>query len=199
VIEEVTPAWAAALAALTQRYPSAKIVPRDGAFGIGILSHGPMERVEVLDLGHPAYPALLARIPAGRHTLSLLAAHPPPPTSETGFSVRNDQLRRLGELALRLDAPKVVLGDLNTTPWSPYFAALLRSSRLLNGRDGFGILPTWPSFFTPAMIPIDHCLVSPGVQVTRMETGPDIGSDHLPLIVDLRVQHEPLPRSAPEK
>jgi endonuclease/exonuclease/phosphatase (EEP) superfamily protein YafD len=188
VVEEVTRAWAEALTTLRDRYPYARVIARPGAFGIGILSRRSMTRVEVLDLGHPVHPALLARIPVGARELSVLAAHPPPPTSEAGFSIRNDQLDQLGELAKGLDSPKVMLGDLNASPWSPYFSRLLRQSGLVNARDGFGILPTWPSFFMPAMIPIDHCLVSPDVRVTHMRTGPDIGSDHLPVVIDLRVQ-----------
>jgi endonuclease/exonuclease/phosphatase (EEP) superfamily protein YafD len=37
------------------------------------------------------------------------------------------------------------------------------------------------------MIPIDHCLVSPQIRVTGMRTGRAIGSDHLPIIVDMMV------------
>jgi endonuclease/exonuclease/phosphatase family metal-dependent hydrolase len=37
------------------------------------------------------------------------------------------------------------------------------------------------------MIPIDHCLVSPDIDVLRMRTGRNIGSDHLPIIVDMTI------------
>jgi endonuclease/exonuclease/phosphatase (EEP) superfamily protein YafD len=131
---------------------------------------------------------MLARIRAGHRTFSLLAAHPPPPVNGRLFRIRNEQLRELGRLAMALDSPKAILGDLNTSPWSPFFLALLEQSSLNNARDGFGILPTWPTFFVPAMIPLDHCLVSPGTRVRHIRTGPDIGSDHLPLIIDLLVQ-----------
>ena len=36
------------------------------------------------------------------------------------------------------------------------------------------------------MIPIDHVLTSPGLAVARYETGRPIGSDHLPVIVEIQ-------------
>ena len=39
----------------------------------------------------------------------------------------------------------------------------------------------------PLGIPIDQCLVSRGIQVANVRTGNDVGSDHLPLIVDLAI------------
>jgi endonuclease/exonuclease/phosphatase family metal-dependent hydrolase len=35
------------------------------------------------------------------------------------------------------------------------------------------------------MIPIDHCLVSSDIRVITLRTGRNIGSDHLPIIVDM--------------
>jgi endonuclease/exonuclease/phosphatase (EEP) superfamily protein YafD len=189
VVEELTPAWAQALTPLSEHFPSRKLVPREGPFGIGILSRLPMHKVELLDFGHPGYPALLARIATGSGSVSLLAAHPPPPTSDTLFAARNDQLQQAATLLRGLGARTVLLGDLNTSPWSPFFSTLLQRSGLVSARSGFGLLPTWPTFFPPAMIPIDHCLFSSEARVNGVKTGPNIGSDHLPLVIDLLVQH----------
>ncbi len=188
VVEEVTPAWAEALAALGERFPARTLVAREGAFGIGILSRWPLHDVELLDFGHPAHPALLAHIATGNGRLAVLAAHPPPPVSAELFAVRNDQLHQAAGLLRRLGPRTVLLGDLNTSPWSPFFARLLQQSGLTSVREGFGLLPTWPSYFPPAMIPIDHCLISRDARVKGVKTGTDIGSDHLPLVIDLLVQ-----------
>ncbi len=69
--------------------------------------------------------------------------------------------------------------------WAHHYNELVESTGLANARDGFGVLPSWPTNIPIAMIPIDHCLVSDEFTVLDVRTGPDIGSDHLPLIVEL--------------
>jgi endonuclease/exonuclease/phosphatase (EEP) superfamily protein YafD len=88
-----------------------------------------------------------------------------------------------------LPTPKILVGDLNTSLWSPYYAHLIRQTGLDNARRGFGLLPTWPAYmpWPFLMIPIDHCLVSPDIGVIKMRTGRNIGSDHLPIVVDMVV------------
>jgi endonuclease/exonuclease/phosphatase (EEP) superfamily protein YafD len=82
------------------------------------------------------------------------------------------------------------VGDFNTSLWSPYYAQLIRHTGLVNARQGFGLLPTWPAFLSVPflMIPIDHCLVSPEIRVIRVRTGRTIASDHLPIIVDMGIR-----------
>ena len=38
------------------------------------------------------------------------------------------------------------------------------------------------------MIPIDHCLHSPGIQIVRKEIGPAVGSDHYPVVVEFALR-----------
>ena len=91
-----------------------------------------------------------------------------------------------------LPGPKICVGDLNITPWSPYYRSFVEQTKLLNVREGFGLLPSWPTFvfFKWLMIPLDHCLVSEDIRVADVKTGEPIGSDHLPLIVELELEVE---------
>jgi endonuclease/exonuclease/phosphatase (EEP) superfamily protein YafD len=52
----------------------------------------------------------------------------------------------------------------------------------------YGYQPTWPTFLSVMSIPIDHCLHTSGVQILNREVGREMGSDHLPLIVDFQIR-----------
>jgi endonuclease/exonuclease/phosphatase (EEP) superfamily protein YafD len=84
----------------------------------------------------------------------------------------------------------VLLGDLNCTPWSPAFDRLLAAARLRDSGRGRGLHPTWFSAVPFVGLPIDHVLVGPGVGVRGRHVGPDIGSDHRPVIADLVLPSE---------
>ncbi len=44
---------------------------------------------------------------------------------------------------------------------------------------------SWPASFWLLAIPIDHALVSEDVRVLDRRMGPSIGSDHLPIVLDI--------------
>lgn len=65
------------------------------------------------------------------------------------------------------------------------FSRLIRETGLQNGARGRGLAPTWPAMFFPMLIPLDYCLASQEFTVAEVRRGPDIGSEHYPLIVEL--------------
>jgi endonuclease/exonuclease/phosphatase (EEP) superfamily protein YafD len=81
----------------------------------------------------------------------------------------------------------IVAGDFNTSPWSPHFRELLAEAGLRNAAEGHGWIATWPSWFWPARVPIDHVLVGGRLGAASLERGPHIGSDHYPVVADLRL------------
>jgi endonuclease/exonuclease/phosphatase (EEP) superfamily protein YafD len=185
---EVTPEWIKALEFLKPDYPYQHVMPVDGAGGIALYS-----RREITDLSvhrspdndRPTIVVGLA-VPGGR--LTLLGTHPDGPHSAKDFEFRNRQLEQVALLASQQSGAVMLLGDLNTTSWSPYFQDLLTTSGLQDSRRGFGVEPSWPSLPTPLLrIPIDHCLVSKSVSVLDRRIGPAVGSDHRPLLVDFAV------------
>ena len=68
-----------------------------------------------------------------------------------------------------------------------FYKRFVRETELKNARYGFGILPSWPTTFSPLSIPIDQSLLSPEIKVINIRTGANVGSDHLPVIQDLAI------------
>lgn len=71
----------------------------------------------------------------------------------------------------------IVMGDLNTTVWSPHYA------RLPGQRAGDPRLAsTFPAALPVGGIAIDHILLGDAFEVVRTQVGPDLGSDHRPVL-----------------
>ncbi len=161
------------------------------------------KQVEFKKFGYFSQYAIIARLEIDGRPFHIIAAHVLAPTKKSYFDLRNKHLRDLAQTARALEGPVMLIGDLNITPWSPYFEDLIRESHLLDGRKGFGLQPTWPVQLAFMGIPIDHCLVSPSVAIQQWSRGPDIGSDHFPIIVDFSIQkannHFELARLKPQK
>jgi endonuclease/exonuclease/phosphatase (EEP) superfamily protein YafD len=187
VLQEVDDAWTAALKPLDASHPHSIVIPRGDNFGIGIWSKTPLLNTQRMSFSEFGVPSIATQLQVGSQVISLLATHPIPPASRAGARDRNVQLRKVAEFMMRMSGPSILIGDLNTTMWSPHYTALVRDTGLRDCRRGFGVLPTWPTFFRFLMIPLDHCLVSRSVGVRRTRVGPPVGSDHLPLVVDLVV------------
>jgi len=146
-----------------------------------------MTNCNVVELGGAGVPSIEATILVGNQQFHLLGTHPLPPGSPEYARLRNEQYRLIANHVQHQGLPTVVVGDLNATPWSPFFAGLLRESGLLNTSQGRGVFGSWPAWLPLGRIPLDHCLVSPSIQIANKWLGPQIGSDHLPVVVDLQL------------
>jgi endonuclease/exonuclease/phosphatase (EEP) superfamily protein YafD len=183
ILSEITPRWREQLRELERTYPYFAIRTRLNAWGIAVYSKYPFQTVEDLDLGDDlsSHLRVVVQLPGG--PAEVYAVHLASPQRPHRARQRNTQFRRLAERLAAADpgVPKIVAGDFNSTPFSPYFQDLLRDAGLRDGRRPFGLHVTWPMWPVPLWIPIDHCLVSHDVIVTRVATGPATGSDHLPV------------------
>jgi endonuclease/exonuclease/phosphatase (EEP) superfamily protein YafD len=190
VLQELTDEWWNQVKVLNSEYPYSRAVPRPGGSGMAILSRFPLVAVEELSLDSSTHLALLAKVDVQGTTVSLLSLHPPTPMRADKFLNRNQQFARAASIMKAISGVRILVGDLNTTMWSPYFADLVRESGLRDARKGFGLSPTWPMPLPSFLqIPIDHCLVSDDVVVEGIRTGQRTGSDHRPLVVDLQFKN----------
>jgi endonuclease/exonuclease/phosphatase (EEP) superfamily protein YafD len=200
---EVDEPWAEKLASLKDILPYASDLPLSFELGIAVFSRVPLKNVAVEYFGTDSTPSqfkrasIVADLEVEGQTISLIATHPTTPIKPRVFNSRNIQLEAIAKYIQTLKHPVVMAGDLNITMWSPYYRKFISDAGLRNAREGFGILPTWPTDKAQSRlvarisklvaIPIDHCLVSPAIAVQNIRTGPNVDSDHLPLITDLLI------------
>jgi len=71
-----------------------------------------------------------------------------------------------------------------------FFSEFVDDSGLRDSSRGFGVQPSWPAMMPLFYTPIDHCLVSENVVIHGRQTGPDLGSDHLPVVVEFSLLDE---------
>lgn len=189
LIQEISPAWMEALRPLSEElYPYSLFEARFDNFGMAVLSRVPVGSLKLIDPLEFEIPIMEAVLEIGGHRVSILNYHPLPPVSRDYITKRNRQLDYIGEYAAYQDGLVIVAGDLNVTPWSPIYKDAIERSGLVNARQGFGVLPTWPSLGALfPVVPIDHCLVSPDIAVTQVELAPEWGSDHRALWVEMFV------------
>ena len=128
---------------------------------------------------------LVADLVLDGRPLRIIATHGTKPRNGERLRERNQAFRSIARLAAETSAV-VVCGDLNVTGFSPFFLDLLRDGRLTDSRDGIG----WQASFTPTdpitlprpVLALDHVLLGPGLTVLERRVGPNIGSDHLPVL-----------------
>jgi endonuclease/exonuclease/phosphatase (EEP) superfamily protein YafD len=180
LVVEYDRAWAAALEVLRAVYPHRLGAPREGDYGIALFSRHPLEDGRRFDL--EGKDALDARVLAPQGAFRLVGVHLTAPTSPRRGAQRNRQLEALAALRAQIDEPLLMMGDFNVTPFSPYFRDWLAETGLRDTAAGRGPAITWPAFFPLLGIPIDHCLVSPELEVTEYRRLPAFGSDHYPVL-----------------
>jgi len=185
IVQEGNAGWIKQLTVLDKTFPYLMAPPKSYGFGTVIKSRLPFEQTQIRSLGSSVRESLLIKFKVNGKRVSLLTSHPLPPIPKHNFDHRNSQLFAVQSAIQQLPSPKILIGDFNMTMWSPVYSKLFSHIGLVNARQGFGILPTWPTALPFLKIPIDHCLVSSDIQVVNIKTGNSIGSDHLPLIVEL--------------
>jgi endonuclease/exonuclease/phosphatase (EEP) superfamily protein YafD len=190
VVQELSKEWVAAIVGLGNQYPFSEVLPREEGSGIALYSRIPFERLPLVVPEDDVRPGILICLDFAGRRVFLLSIHPRAPIRRGHFKLRNDVLAAAAERLEDLPEPKICVGDMNASLWTPFLQDATRRAGLTNVRKGFGILPSWPTFmiFKWLMLPIDHCLVSSDIRVLQVTTGEGIGSDHLPLLMELEVE-----------
>ena len=188
VLMEYTPLWDQNLsAAFIKEYPYQIKQIRTHNFGIALWSKHPIVSHQILDFTDRDFPMIEAELAIGEETLTVASIHLENPVGRENMTVRNHQV---DQLIQRYKGYRnlVLIGDYNMTPYSYDYTRLRDLLGLVETRCS--IAPTFPVYFLPLRIPIDHCLVSQTIEHSCLMLGPDIGSDHFPIEIVLSLHSQ---------
>jgi len=181
-MQEIDSQFADYLKTNLPEYRYSKFITESAFSGIGILSKFPLEQSKIYQFGQN-FPMIASLAKTSLGDILVFAVHPLAPYSE--FMWRNETTFADGIAQLcKASQPQIILlGDLNTTPFSFQYRHMLAVTGLKDGSKGFGYQPTWLAELP--ILGIDHCLLSKNLVATVQKIGPNIFSDHLPLYLEI--------------
>ncbi|MGB7347200.1 MAG: endonuclease/exonuclease/phosphatase family protein [Pirellulaceae bacterium] len=189
VLLEVNERWINDIATLEASFEHHVLHPLENKYGLAIYSKLPIEESKVRAFVKETIPSIEAvvRLPNG-HPVKFFAVHPNPPRPGEDTTKRDAELVLVGR-EVQKDESTIVLGDMNDVGWSRTTDLFQEVSGLLDPRKGRGLYPTFNAHSFIWRYPLDHLFHSDDFRVAELRTLPSIGSDHLPLWVEL--SHEP--------
>jgi endonuclease/exonuclease/phosphatase (EEP) superfamily protein YafD len=130
-----------------------------------------------------------ADIDLGGQTLRLIGLHAPRPIGLPKYNYYGYWEKVLPTLVAE-KGPLLIVGDFNATEHSRVYHELTANGlRSAHDDRGRGWATTWPNGKFPLPpIRIDQALMSPEVECVEIAEGEGRGSDHRPLIVDVRIR-----------
>ncbi|MFI7600105.1 endonuclease/exonuclease/phosphatase family protein [Actinoplanes sp. NPDC049681] len=186
-LQEITDEHLAAIkaAGLLDAYPHTVLDPRPGYHGSVILSRIPLEQAGQIEVGGGPMTQADLRLPGG--VIRLVNVHTEAPLNRVKLAAWRRQLRELAGFTAPPGAELVLAGDFNATADHRSMTALLRPLRDAFDDAGPGLGATWPRWRRPmpALLRLDHVLISPGLAVRAARAEVSTGSDHRRLVVDL--------------
>jgi endonuclease/exonuclease/phosphatase (EEP) superfamily protein YafD len=187
-LEEMTEPYKQSLAVLSDLYPT-QITCHDriAACETMLLSRFPARRQSAGPISGAMPSTAIAELDLDGRRLTAIAVHVVWPFPMQGRDVQRQQVMHLAGALEAFDGPLLLGGDFNGGGW-------VRNQRDLRAQTGLigepGLHPSWPALPIRGLaipdwlrLPIDHIFSRGGPIITAAEVGPELGSDHLPLLV----------------
>lgn len=169
-----------------QAYPFGLSWPATKGRSLRFLSRFPLRAREEFNPDQaPGRPALRLLLDVEGVPLVVVALHTHPPMADWALGARNEVLDWAGDVAAGTRSDVLLLGDLNTSAFSPRFARLVRRSGLHCASPLSCSVPSWPAQLPLLLTPIDHVLAGGELVITERMRGPATGSDHYPVVAEL--------------
>jgi len=175
---EINEAWSKELSYLKKEYPYYIFHPQANNFGLIFLSRRAYTGgLEFFNMGEIYLPYIDVKF---NNNTRFIGLHTLPPVDSIPVQARNQQMADIASKITSSNNERfVVMGDFNDTRWSANFRSFIEKSGLEEAHKGWHF--TWPSFFFPLGIQIDHALIKGFNTQSNIITHSTIGSDHFPI------------------
>lgn len=183
LLMETDAAWIDALAPVLADYPTVVRAPRDDHYGMVFATRLEAAHARTVRLTATETPSLFAELdgPDGQ-AFRFIGLHPQPPVPGQGTETRNAQILYAARFARDARMPLIAMGDFNDVAWSDTAQRFKRVGRYLDPRIGRGIYASFDATSPVMRFPLDQIYVTPDVAMVDFRRGPDVGSDHFPII-----------------
>lgn len=187
--------WTTGLEPLHKMFPHRYLINDRGSSSLAAYSPIPFDSIETLPSTKRRVPSIDMTVTLDGKPLQIVATHPCPPKTKEKAGLRNEQMKNIAA-AMDQTRSRMLIGDFNCVPWSPHFTDMLTTASVRPAGYGHGLSPTWYTLsrrYGPLTgtwlfgMKLDHVLVGPDVVASRYRIGPSLGSDHMPIIVDFRL------------
>lgn len=166
-------------------YPHRLIRTSRFTMGLALFSRVPITATEIHRFAATRIPVFEVQLQLDGKSFTFVGGHPWPPQPQWG-NLHRRQMQEITRVAAGAASPLIVAGDFNAAPWAYSVYRLASDAAVRVVRADFDLGKTWQPL--PGVgLPLDHILVSNEWQVLDLQYGPPGGSDHVPLIIDLRL------------
>lgn len=180
IVQELSRVTIEPLIERLKSYPYRALDAAEDRHGAAIVSRWPIETSKAISLDGSRVLSQLATIRWQAQSVDVLGVHLTWPMTGGLAAARNAQWNALIQWMTEHEGAWIVAGDLNLTPWSPFFDRAAHVEHCFENQRYIG---TWPAWMAPAGIQIDHCFTSSEWQIVSTQLLPPTGSDHRPVLM----------------
>jgi len=146
-------------------------------FGMAVYSNFPINNGE--SKKYSDYLFLTGSITIENREVKFISATTSTPTNEKDYAMQTKQLKYITEYINTIDSALIVMGDMNSVPWSEQIKNFTLYTGLIDSRKDLSA--TYPAQ-SPLQIPIDYIFHSDNLQCIKFTTVEGTTSNHLGLI-----------------
>lgn len=159
--------------------------PSSGGVKVTVFSRLPLSDIEPIGISwRPNRQGMAVRIETAAGPFTIIGIHPSVPAIPVAQRARDETARAAFQRTRDAQMPALLVGDFNTVAWAPLIRDATADGRLT--RAHLGLASTWMAPWPVLGLPIDHAFAANGARISA-RVGPGIGSDHLPLLIDVQI------------